>query len=124
MGNSLGAFSFIDDYLQPLWKAATLPAASKIINLGGIEATTILEANKTLLEVIGAGEVVFKEPRHKVKVAHPTGKSQKIKNLCRNYRLRSQGRSDVGLGEGTANEGALQMDQLYTVTNGLCSFWR
>lgn len=72
-GEQVRAFSYIDDCLEPLWKAATLEQASKqIINLGGTVQTSIKEANNILREVIGGGEVVHLEPRIEVKVAHPT----------------------------------------------------
>jgi UDP-glucose 4-epimerase len=67
------AFSFIDDCLEPLWKAAVDPRASKeIINLGSSVFYTINEANLILRDVIGDGNVVYKEQRHEVKNAHPT----------------------------------------------------
>lgn len=67
------AFSFIDDCLEPLWKSAIDPRASKqIINLGSSIFYTINEANKILRDVIGDGTVVYKEQRHEVKNAHPT----------------------------------------------------
>jgi UDP-glucose 4-epimerase len=67
------AFSYIDDSLEPLWNAAMEPRASKeIINLGGIEEHTILEANEILRKVIGGGELIFHEGRHEVKNSIPT----------------------------------------------------
>jgi UDP-glucose 4-epimerase len=67
------AFSFIDDCLEPLWKAAVDPRASKeIINLGSSIFYTINEANQVLRDVIGDGNTVYKEQRHEVKNAHPT----------------------------------------------------
>ena len=67
------AFSFIDDCLEPLWKAAIDSRASKqIINLGSSVFYTINEANLILREVIGSGEVLYMEQRHEVKNAHPT----------------------------------------------------
>lgn len=67
------AFSFIDDCLEPLWKSAVDPRASKqIINLGSSVFYSINEANEVLREVIGDGNVVYKEARHEVKNAHPT----------------------------------------------------
>jgi len=67
------AFSFIDDCILPLWKAATLPACSKqIINLGGIKHTTIKEAAETLRDVVGGTEIVYLEQRHEVKDAVPS----------------------------------------------------
>jgi UDP-glucose 4-epimerase len=72
-GNQTRAFSYIDDSLEPLWKSAILPEASKqIINLGGIEEYSINHANEILREVIGAGEVIYKEARHEVKDSIPT----------------------------------------------------
>jgi len=72
-GEQTRAFSYIDDNLEPLWKSAVLPEASKqIINLGGIEEISITDACKTLQEVIGSGEIVYKEARHEVKHSIPT----------------------------------------------------
>ena len=77
-GNQTRAFSYIDDSLEPLWNAAIRPEASKeIINLGGIEETSILEASITLKNVIGKDtgkrpDTVFMEARHEVKHSIPT----------------------------------------------------
>ena len=77
-GNQTRAFSYIDDSLEPLWNAAIRPEASKeIINLGGIEETSILEASVTLKNVIGKDtgkrpDTVFMEARHEVKHSIPT----------------------------------------------------
>ena len=63
----------IKQELLVLWKSAILPEASKqIINLGGIEEYSINHANEILKEVIGAGEVIYKEARHEVKHSIPT----------------------------------------------------
>jgi UDP-glucose 4-epimerase len=72
-GEQTRAFSCIDDIVEPLWKSAILPTASKqIINLGGVEEWTVNKACKVLRNVIGGGEVVYKEGRHEVKHAIPT----------------------------------------------------
>ena len=74
-GNQTRAFSYIDDSLEPLWKAAVDPRASKeIINLGGIKEYSINEANEILREVIGGGEVIHYEKRHEVTHSVPTYK--------------------------------------------------
>jgi UDP-glucose 4-epimerase len=74
-GNQTRAFSYIDDCLEPLWKSAVDPRSSnQIINLGGMDEHSINHANEILREVIGGGEVVYLEPRHEVKAAHPTWK--------------------------------------------------
>ena len=72
-GEQKRAFSFIDDCLEPLWKASQQENCSKeIINLGGTRHYTINEANETLKEVIKDGQTIYKEQRHEVKVAVPT----------------------------------------------------
>ena len=72
-GTQTRAFSFIDDSLEPLWNAAITKDASKqIINLGGIEETSIGDASIILREVIGDGNIVHLESRHEVKHSIPT----------------------------------------------------
>jgi UDP-glucose 4-epimerase len=72
-GEQTRAFSYIDDIVEPLWKSAILPEASKeIINLGGVEEWSINNANKVLIEIIGGSDVVYKEGRHEVKHSIPT----------------------------------------------------
>lgn len=72
-GQQTRAFSYIDDSLEPLWKAGTDPRASKqIINLGGIHEYSIVEAAETLIKVMGGGEIKYLPPRHEVKYAFPT----------------------------------------------------
>jgi len=72
-GEQTRAFSYIDDNLELFWNAAVLPQASKeIINVGGIEEISILEASSTLREIIGEGNIIFKEARHEVKHSIPT----------------------------------------------------
>jgi len=83
-GEQKRAWSYIDDCLEPLWKAAFLKESSKeIINLGGSKFTTINEACTILREVMGGGDVsripvVFKEARHEVKDAYPTHKKSEV----------------------------------------------
>jgi UDP-glucose 4-epimerase len=72
-GTQTRAFSYIDDSIEPLWKASQDSRASKqIINLGGIKEYSINEANEILREVIGGGEVKYFEGRHEVKHSIPT----------------------------------------------------
>ena len=72
-GSQERAFSYIDDSLEPLWRAAIYPEASKqIINLGGIEGISIKDASDVLLDVVGGGKVIHLEKRHEVHVAVPT----------------------------------------------------
>ena len=73
-GNQTRAFSFIDDSLEPLWKASQNENASKqIINLGGIEEYSINQACEILRSVLpNSGNVIHKESRHEVKNSIPT----------------------------------------------------
>jgi len=72
-GNQTRAFSYIDDSIEPLWKASQDSRASKqIINLGGIKEYSINEANEILREVVGGGTVKYYEGRHEVKHSIPT----------------------------------------------------
>ena len=83
-GEQKRAWSYIDDCLEPLWKASQLESTSKeIINLGGSKFTTINEACYLLREIMGGGDiervpVVYKEPRHEVKDAYPTHKKSEL----------------------------------------------
>lgn len=72
-GDQVRAFSYIDDSVECLWKAAWLPECSKqIINLGGIHHVSIKEAAHTLAEVVGGSDIIHLPPRHEVKYAYPT----------------------------------------------------
>tara|TARA_R110001592_G_scaffold87117_4_gene257238 strand:- start:7538 stop:8521 length:984 start_codon:yes stop_codon:yes gene_type:complete len=72
-GTQTRAFSFIDDSIKPLWKAATSPYASnQIINLGGIEEITIKKASELFLDIVGVTDVIHLETRHEVHFAVPT----------------------------------------------------
>ena len=72
-GEQKRAFSFVDDCVEPLWKAGVEERASKqIINLGGIKEYSINEASDILVKVMGDGKKVYLEPRHEVKFAFAT----------------------------------------------------
>ena len=79
-GHQTRAFSYIDDSLEPLWNAAIKEEASKeIINLGGTEEHSIVNASEILQDVIFKDtsvrpESVFLEGRHEVKHSIPTYK--------------------------------------------------
>jgi UDP-glucose 4-epimerase len=74
-GEQTRAFSYIDDCLEPLWKAATLDKTSKqIINLGGTREYSINQAADVLIEVMGGGEKVHLEQRHEALHAWSTWK--------------------------------------------------
>ena len=124
-GEQKRAFSFIDDCLEPLWKAAIDTRASKqIINLGSSKFYSINEANAILRDVIGSGEFVHKEQRHEVKNAHPTWqKSEKL--------LDYQDKTDLKIGLSIMWEWAKSQPKRdrfvwenYELDKGLYSFWK
>ncbi len=72
-GQQRRAFTYIDDILPCLWRAATEPKASKqIINLGGSTPITINELASALQEVVGILDIRHAEARHEVKDAYCT----------------------------------------------------
>ncbi len=72
-GEQERAFSYIDDILPCLWKAAvSKEARNQIINLGGCISYTLNEAAHVLSDVTGNENVVYLEGRHEVKHAYST----------------------------------------------------
>ncbi len=72
-GTQKRAFSYIDDSLAPMWKAAIEPKASaQIINLGSIHEYTINEAAEVLSAITGSKNTIYLEARHEVHYAIPT----------------------------------------------------
>jgi UDP-glucose 4-epimerase len=124
-GNQVRSFSYIDDCLEPLWKAAVDGRASKqIINLGGTKDYTINAANQILKSVIGYGETIYLEPRHEVKYAHPTWKkSIQLLDYSDNTSL------EDGLRQmwEWAKEQPMRQQFIwkeYELDNGIYSFWK
>ena len=125
-GTQTRAFSYIDDCLEPFWKAATDDRASKeIINLGGIKDYTIIDAAHTLMGVMGGeGRIHFLEERHEVKHAWSTHqKSVELLDYKETRDLKS------GLTEmwEWAKEQPMKPQQkfdTYEVDKGIYSFWK
>ena len=124
-GEQKRAFSYIDNCLEPLWKAATDPRASQqVINLGGIKEYSINEAAAMLIEVMGGGKTEYLEGRHEVKYAYPTyEKSQMLIDYT----------EDVDMKEGlqTMWEWAKKQPKRkrffwdkYELDKGIYSFWK
>ena len=69
-GEQTRAFSYIDDVLPCLWKAAIdKRAKNEIINVGGINDYSLNVASKYISKITGQKEVIYLEPRHEVKHA-------------------------------------------------------
>jgi len=125
-GEQKRAFSYIDDCLKPLWRAATKPWCSKqIINLGGTQEVTINKACDTLIKIFGGAQMIeHREPRYEVKNAWSTfDKSVELLKYEDETSL-SQGLEDMW-------EWALQQDtrhrkewKSFEVETGLYDYWR
>lgn len=74
-GNQKRAFSYVDDCLEPLWKAGFDARANKqIINVGGIKEYSINETIEILKDILPGLKVEYLEARHEVKNAYSTHK--------------------------------------------------
>lgn len=124
-GEQRRAFSYVDDCLEPLWKAAVDERASKqIINLGSSKFYTINEANKILRRVIGDGEFVYREQRHEVKNAHPTWtKSEKLLDYKDNTDLET-GLKIMWEWAKTQPKRDQFIWEEYEIDKGIYSFWK
>jgi len=73
-GSQVRAFSYVDDSLEPLWKASQKDECiGEIINLGGIHEVSIQEACDTLLKVTGTDlQPDYHEMRHEAQYAYST----------------------------------------------------
>jgi UDP-glucose 4-epimerase len=72
-GTQERAFSYIEDVLPCIWKAATDERAkNQIINVGGIRAYSLNEAATIISDITGNKEITHLEPRHEVKYAYST----------------------------------------------------
>ena len=74
-GEQTRAFTYIDNILEPLWKAGISPKASKeIINLGGTINHSINKMAQLVSQITGNKEIEYLEKRHEVKYAYPDWK--------------------------------------------------
>jgi len=124
-GEQQRAFSYIDNCLEPLWKAATDERASKqVINLGGIKECSINQAADILIEVMGGGNKVHLEGRHEVKYAYPTyEKSQFLLDYTEKIDLK-QGLTDMWEWAKKQPKRERMFWNEYELDKGIYSFWK
>lgn len=124
-GEQTRAFSYIDDIVAPLWNSAVREEASKeIINLGGIEEWSINDANKKLIEIIGGGEVQYKEGRHEVKHSIPTYQKS-IDILSFEHKTTfAEGLKDMWEWAKVQPKRDRFVWPSYEIDNGIYSFWK
>jgi UDP-glucose 4-epimerase len=127
------AFSYIDDSLEPLWKAGHDPRAShQIINLGGIRDYTILEAAESVmlaarnlkLDIPAALPIKYLPPRNEVREAFST--HQKSVDL-----LDFEHTTDLDSGVTQMWQWAIKQPKrerfiwpAYEINDGLYSYWK
>ena len=124
-GEQTRAFSYIDDSLEPIWNSAVSPKASKqIINLGGIEEYSIKESCNILQNILGGGEIIFKESRHEVKHSIPTFQKS-IDILGFNHKT-SLEQGLTTMWEWAKNQPLRDrfVWSNYEIDNGIYSFWK
>ncbi len=124
-GNQTRAFSYIDDILEPLYKAAILPRASKqIINLGGTQEYSIKEAANLTQKIIGAKSIIYKEGRHEVLHAIPSyRKSQEILDY-QPTKLLSEGLQNMWKWVQQQPKREKFIWPSYELDKGMYSFWK
>ena len=124
-GEQKRAFSYIDDCVESLWKAAVDPRASKeIINLGGIKEYSIKEAANILLEVMGGGEIKHLEERHEAKFAWSTHqKSVDLLDYVDNTSLKDGLIEMWNWAKEQENRERRDFDK-FEIDKGIYSFWR
>lgn len=124
-GEQTRAFSYIDDCLLPLWKAATLEKASKqIINLGGTREYSISQAADVLIDVMGGGEKVHLEKRHEALHAWSTWqKSVEILDYKDNTSLKDGLTKMWEWAKIQPDRGQFKWSS-YEVEKGIYSYWK
>lgn len=124
-GTQKRAFSYIDDILEPLWKSAIEPKASKeIINLGGIEEWSINDASSVILGILKGSEVIHKESRHEVLHSIPTyQKSIEILGFSHKTSLKEGLKNMWEWVQTQPNRNRFEWSD-YELDNGIYSFWK
>lgn len=124
-GTQCRAFSYIDDIMEPLLKAALDPRGrNQIINLGGKKETRLIDACKAVGTVTGAPEYVHLEPRHEVKLAWSTyEKSVDLLDYNETVPL-EEGLGRMWAWVGTQPSRERKLWDSYELEKGIYSFWK
>lgn len=124
-GMQTRAFSYIDDALEPLYKAVIDPRASKqIINLGGTVEYTIRQAAEMVMKAAGKGTLKFLPPRHEVKHAWSTWqKSIDLLDFEQKTSL-EDGILKMYTWVKSQQDRPRQIWETYEITNGIYEYWK
>ena len=124
-GKQTRAFSYIDDCLAPFWNAATLLEASKeIVNVGGINPTTIEDACNLVSKVTGYDWIEHREKRHEVTHAVPSyEKSVDLLGYNETTTLEEGLKEMWEWAKTQPNRKQFKWEN-YEITNGIYSYWK
>jgi UDP-glucose 4-epimerase len=125
-GKQTRAFSYIDDSLEPLWRASQEQRATgQIINLGGIESISIRDAAEELCRVVGYdGGILHLEARHEVLHSIPTFQKS-IDILGFEHRTSmSEGLKDMWLWAKMQPDRGQFIWEEYELEQGIYSYWK
>jgi len=123
-GTQTRAFSYIDDILEPLWKAGVDDRAkNQCINLGGYIEYTISEAADALIEVAGYGKKVYLEKRHEVHNAYCSHeKSVKLLDYTMNIKLK-EGIKNMWMWAKEQPKRERKLWKSYELDKGIYNYW-
>ena len=124
-GQQTRAFSYIDDCLEPFWNAAVLPSASKeIVNVGGINPSTIEDACHLVAKVTGYDRIEYREKRHEVTHAVPSyEKSIDLLGYDEKTSLEEGLREMWEWAQTQPNRKQFKWEN-YEITKGIYSYWK
>lgn len=124
-GSQCRAFSYVDDIMEPLFKAAFDPRAkNEIINLGGKHETALNDACELVAGVTGRADRIHLEARHEVKLAWSTyQKSVEILDYTETVSL-EEGLTRMWNWLVTRPDRARKVWERYELDKGIYSFWR
>ena len=122
-GQQRRAFSYIDDNIEPMWKAGVdIRASKQIINLGSAVAITIKEAATALSHIVGGAEIVHLEPRHEVHQAFSTHQKSELLLDFRDTTSYFEGLQKMWEWAQT-QPNRKRKDMKYEIGKGLYSYW-
>jgi UDP-glucose 4-epimerase len=124
-GAQCRAFSYVDDIMEPLFKAAVDPRAkNEIINLGGKLETRLLDACHLVSLVTKHNDHVYLEARHEAKMAWSTHqKSVDLLDYTETVSL-MEGLTRMWRWIATQPDRTRKVWERYELDKGIYSFWR
>jgi UDP-glucose 4-epimerase len=124
-GQQTRAFSYIDDMLEPIWKAIISDKSkNQEINLGGFYEIKLIDAANLLIKITGKGNIKYLEGRHEVKHAY-CSYQKSIELLDFNMKIQlEQGLKNMWEWAKTQpNRQRVKWDK-YELDKGIYSFWK